>query len=156
MSRWVKAAAVAVLMAASPVARAACEVSATAVNFGNYNPLSGTTKYGTGTVTATCSGLLVLSLFMQFKLSAGASGSYVNRHMVSSGPVPLLYNLYTDAAYSKVWGDGSGGTDSNSILLNLVLLGTGSHSFTVYGRLPGGQNVPPGTYSDTIVATVEF
>ena len=35
--------------------------------------------------------------------------------------------------------------------------GTGTEtSLTVYGRIPAGQNVPAGSYSDTVVATVTF
>ena len=39
----------------------------------------------------------------------------------------------------------------------LAYTGTGaSQDLTVYGTLPGGQNVPVGSYSDTVVATITF
>ena len=37
-----------------------------------------------------------------------------------------------------------------------ILLGTQSGSVTVYGRIPGGQVVPDGTYTDTVNITLTF
>jgi spore coat protein U-like protein len=70
------------------------------------------------------------------------------------GSSHLNYNLYLDSAYTQIWGDGTGGTVTKSDNIG-GLLGS-SISYTVYGRLPGGQNVPAGVYSDTVFVTVIY
>ena len=37
-----------------------------------------------------------------------------------------------------------------------ILIGTQSGSVTVYGRIPAGQVVPEGTYTDTVNITLTF
>ena len=39
---------------------------------------------------------------------------------------------------------------------NFIALLNLDQTTTVYGRIPAGQNVPPGSYSDTILVTVIF
>jgi spore coat protein U-like protein len=62
----------------------------------------------------------------------------------------LNYNLFTDAARSAVWGDGTQGTStlSSKVQRNKPWVAT------VYGRIPAGQNVPVGLYSDTLTVTI--
>jgi spore coat protein U-like protein len=62
----------------------------------------------------------------------------------------LFYALYSDVTRAINWGD-TGGTG--------LITGTGSgsaQSIPVYGRMVTGQLSPPGTYADTITATVTF
>jgi spore coat protein U-like protein len=68
------------------------------------------------------------------------------------GPERLAYNLFTPPSFSTVWGDGSGGSQTQT---NLVTR-TNPWNATIYGRLPAGQNVPVGSYSDVITVTIEF
>jgi spore coat protein U-like protein len=60
----------------------------------------------------------------------------------------INYSLYSDASRSTEW------TPTQSVT------GTGngsSRTHTIYGRVFSGQNVSnPGTYGDTIVATVTY
>jgi spore coat protein U-like protein len=63
----------------------------------------------------------------------------------------LRFNLYRDSARQEIWGDGTGNT--------FVVTGTGTGniiSFTVYGRIPGGQRIPAELYSDQINVIVEW
>jgi spore coat protein U-like protein len=61
----------------------------------------------------------------------------------------LTYELYQNSAHSTVWGNTSGTGVANT--------GNGTQqSITVYGTVDAGQNVPAGSYSDTVVATVSF
>ena len=39
---------------------------------------------------------------------------------------------------------------------SLTLTATGSGNVSVYGRIPAGQAVPAGTYTDTVVITLDF
>jgi spore coat protein U-like protein len=142
--------------ASAQFASASCNASAQPVAFGNYNPLASGPNDSAGTVNVTCSLVLGLSLLVSYNisLSTGGSGSYAARSM-SSGSNALSYNLFTDATRLLVWGNGAGGTSriSNSYLLGALPI-VSNHP--VYGRIPAGQNVPPGVYGDTILVTVEY
>lgn len=127
-----------------------CTVSAVGVNFGTYNPLSLTAATATGTVNVTCT----LGLFSSWTvtLSTGDSNSFAQR-VLENGAASLGYNLYTSAAYSSVWGDGTGGTGVQS---GTQTLGTTNVTYTVYGRIPARQDVAAGSYLDTITVTVSY
>jgi len=131
-----------------------CSVAATGVNFGTYNPLSGTPNAATGTVTVTCNVLAGLLASWTVALNTGNSTSFAPRLLVS-GASQLTYNLYTSAAYSSIWGDGSGTTTLVSDQRTLIV-GSNISNYTVYGRIPAGQDAGAGTYLDTIVVTVDY
>ena len=132
-----------------------CSVSATAVNFGTYDPLSGSAAQSSGTVTVDCQVLLV-GLFVSWTvtLSTGSSGSYVARQL-RSGVNSLSYNLYTNAARTSVWGDGTNGTGVVSANPFLIV-GSNTVNYTVYGSIPAAQDRPAGTYSDTLTVTMTY
>lgn len=133
-----------------------CSVTANPVNFGNYSPFDGNPVDAVGNVRVSCSLLGLTSLLVSYdiRLSTGSSSSYFPRLMYSGTEV-LEYNLYTDSARTMIWGDGSTGNSyvSDGYLLGLL---TVSRDYPVYGRLPAGQNVPAGVYSDVIVVTVDY
>ena len=92
-----------------------------------------------------------MAVSYSISLSKGVSGSYAPRKMqlVSS----LNYNLYTTVNRATVWGDTTGGTGNVSDGY-LIGLGTVVRSYTVYGTIPAGENVPAGAYGDVITVTV--
>ena len=65
---------------------------------------------------------------------------------MAKGPATLAYNLYVDASHTRVWGDGTGNTQTQTGMGNLV----------IYGRIPGQQNVPAGLYTDRVMVIVEW
>lgn len=144
------------LWANSAHALAACTASASSTNFGIYNPFSISPLNGTGNIQVSCSLLGVLSILVSYDilLNPGTSGVFTNRTM-AGGSYNLNYNLYTNSGRSLIWGDGSGGT---SIITDSYLLGllTTVRNYPVYGQIAAGQNLPPGTYSDTIMVTVNY
>lgn len=142
------------IVTASGNALASCSVSATAVNFGTYNPLSGTPDDAAGTVTFSCSGLSGVLMSWTVSLSTGNSGGYSPRRL-SNGVSTLGYNLYTSAAHSSVWGDGTGVTSVVSDQM-LLVLGPNTFNYPVYGRIPAGQDAAAGSYTDTIMVTVNY
>jgi spore coat protein U-like protein len=77
---------------------------------------------------------------------------------MASGAHRLGYNLYTDAARLLGWGTCASGTVTVSDAANLRLTGKSvdTANFTVYGRVPGGQNIPAGSYSNTTTITVNY
>jgi spore coat protein U-like protein len=130
-------------------AEAACTISTTAVSFGTYNVFNATDTTSTGTITYRCGNS---DHNITITISTGSSGSFTNRTM-KKATENLTYNLYTDAAFTSVWGDGSGPTQTyhignppNNTDVNL----------TVYGRVPAQQDVSAGSYSDTVIATISF
>ena len=136
-------------------AHAGCAISTTGVNFGAYDPQSPTPLLGVGTIDFRCSDEIEDGGpgggNKKIEISTGHSGSYATREM-RSGSNSLDYNLYTDATRTSVWGDGRHGTDSVKVHPNK----TESVSVNVYGRIPAGQNVRAGTYTDTLIVTIEF
>jgi spore coat protein U-like protein len=128
---------------------------ATGVAFGSYNQLSSSPLDSTGTITVQCSedsGPLAV-LGYTILLSAGQSGSFAPRKMASGANRPG-YNLYTDDARLLVWHTCASGTVTVSGAASLRLTGKSvdTANFTVYGRVPGGQNVPAGSCSNTITS----
>lgn len=132
-----------------------CVVSSSAAPFGNYSSLSGSAVDTTANVQVVCSVLVVgLNVSYTIASSTGNAGSYTPRQMTFSS-YALPYNLYTDAAYTQIWGNGTSGTNIISDSYVLALLSQ-TRNYTIYGRIPAGQNVAPGAYNDTIVVTLTF
>lgn len=132
-----------------------CSISAGTFNIGAYAPLSGSTTSGTGTVSVTCSALVVgLNVSYVISLNQGSSGTFTARTMTLSA-VPLNYNIYTTSGFTSVWGDGTSSTVtvSDSYILNVL---STTRNYTMFGLIPASQNVGPGTYTDTITATVTY
>jgi spore coat protein U-like protein len=132
-----------------------CTVAATPVNFGLYDPLTPSANVATGAVSVTCTvTLLGLLESWTIALSTGNSSNFTTRQLLNGGS-PLSYNLYTSAAYANVWGDGSGSTTLVSAHV-LLSSGTTVTNYTVYGRIPAGQDSAAGTFMDTIVVTLNY
>ena len=72
---------------------------------------------------------------------------------MTKGGEALGYNLYMDASRTTIWGDGTSGTSAYS--RNNPPNGT-NVSLPVYGRVGAAQDVSAGTYSDTVLATINF
>jgi spore coat protein U-like protein len=70
----------------------------------------------------------------------------------TQGGTELLYNLYTNAARSVIWGDGVTGA---SVPLRVGRNGR-VESRTVYARIPPRQPAAPGSYLDTVVVTFTY
>lgn len=124
-----------------------CFISATDVAFGSTGLIQSALT-ATGTISAQCTN----GDAFQIALNGGASGNVAARAMQPAGGGGAVnYQLYLDAAHSTIWGDGTAGTSTAT--------GTGSglsQSLTVYGQVPVQTTPAPGTYSDTITATITF
>ena len=137
---------------AAPAARAAvsCAVAATGITFGTYTPLQTSALEANGTVSISCTD--VLYDVATVSLSPGVSGSYTTRTL-TSGASSLSYNLYTSAADSTVWGNGSG---SSATVQAIIWFFAPTATLTVYGAVASGQDPAPGTYTDTITVSVSY
>lgn len=161
--RALRLAALAGLLACGGLAHAGdCTIGTTPVNFGVYDPITTTAPVdSTGTVRVQCSaGDWLEGLFgvnVTIGLSQGNSGTYAARSLRQAPASTLQYNLYTTAARTTVWGNGSGGTGTVGGAVGGLLSGQPNpRSFTLYGRVPAGQDPNLGLHSDTITVTVVF
>jgi spore coat protein U-like protein len=128
-----------------------CVASASGVAFGTYNLLSAAALTSTGTVTVDCSGATKItgSNTVTVSLSTGKSGSF-NPRSLGAG---FSYNLYQDAGYSEIWGDGTGGSTPYT---GTITNGQNSFTATIHGEIPALQNPAAGSYTDTIMVTVNY
>jgi spore coat protein U-like protein len=128
-----------------------CTISATAVAFPSYDPVAthatSPDDSTAGAVSIACTKGTTASIGLG--LGANASGS--TRRMKDGSTYTINYELYSDAGRTTVWGNASG-----SWLTPAAAPDKNARTFTVYGRIPGGQDVPASTYTDTVVATVNF
>lgn len=135
-----------------------CSVTTTTLAFGSYNPLAFGNTDSSGTVRVQCGGVIGLLIPYEVTMSTGSSGSYAIRKL-KFGAHTLDYNLYTDATYTAVLGDGTtGGTQKISSSVTLDLAGLSPPQIHwVYGRLAGRQlGAAPGAYSDSLTATLTY
>lgn len=123
------------------------------LNFGTYDIFSPAPTDANSTFTLRCNkgpapSTITLSLDRGLNFQAPSS-----RRMASGGSF-LNYNAFKDGAYSDIWGDNTFGFTP----ITVVKSTTGLETFvvTMYGRVPAGQMLPPGTYTDTLTLTYEF
>jgi spore coat protein U-like protein len=148
------------LGAAEAGAVADCSLSSTGVAFGVYDPLSPSPTDSVGGITVACSHVSggAERISYTVALATGGSGSYAARQL-RAGPLRLYYNLFLDAGRSQVWGNGTGGT---GVAGGNLTIGPGvgnrrrEFEHSVYGRIPALQDVLSGSYTDTIIVTLEF
>jgi len=123
-------------------------LSVTSVSFGTYNVFSAlSNNSGVGSITILCGSGGGPNFVVT--LSTGQSNSFVSRVMKSGGN-SLNYNLYTSAARTVVWGDGTG---SSNVMTAAKSITT---TLSVFGEIPAGQDASVGTYTDNITAIVNF
>ena len=136
-----------------------CTVGATVLAFGSVSSLSSTATTSTATITVSCTTTLAALAAVPYTLSMGVSATSgtMTRSLAGLLGARLNYNVYTTAAYSSVWGDGSAGTSqvSGSVTpTTLAIPVTASH--TAYGKVPLPQVVTPGSYADSMTVTVNY
>lgn len=142
----------ALILATSPAqAGSGCTVSVLgSLAFGSYSVFSPTDSTGTGSFSVQdCAGNA--SLFTA-TLSSG-SGTVAARTMTLIGSADKLqYNLYTSSTFTTIWGDPPGSTVAGRGATGP----TSKAPVTIYGRIPAGQDVSAGSYSDSITLTISF
>jgi spore coat protein U-like protein len=123
--------------------------AASSLPFGNYDVFSQANVDVMGLMTVTCN---TSNVQFTLSLSRGESASFSQRYM-SNGADRLIYSVYVDSGRTQVWGDGTLG----STLLSQTT-GQKDHAYPIYdyARIPYGQDVSVGAYSDTVVATMEM
>ncbi|MCP3168259.1 fruiting body development fimbrial-like coat protein PRU [Myxococcus qinghaiensis] len=135
----------------------ACSIESGTLDFGPYDPVgvnspTGVDLIGSGTLSVTCTlaGTAVITLGQGANPDAGSTEAAPARRMLNTLSADYLsYDLYQDTTRLEIWG--------NTEPTGLPYTGTGeAEDVTVYGTVPLGQNVPAGSYIDTVVATITF
>ena len=137
-----------VLAMALPASAALCFIGTTGVSFGSYSVFTTTPLDSTGSVSIFCIGDASVTV----ALDRGGAPSFNPRRMLQ-GTEALNYNLYLDAARTKIWGDGTGGSQ---VYVNTDVPNLRTVPVTIFGRIPAQQDVSAGSYSNSITATINF
>lgn len=135
-------------MGVSANVQSVCVVNAGDMLFGNVDPTSAAAVDQTASISVLCT----KGTSFTVGLNAGtASGATVTTRKMTGGADLLGYSLYRDAAHTTNWGN-TPGTDTPAA----TIAASTASNLTVYGRIPGGQNVTAGAYADTITVTVNY
>ena len=133
-------------IAVSATVDEACTLEGTpALAFGSYDP-SGAAATGSATLSVICT----IGTDYTITFDGGDNEAAGVRNMAGPGAELLAYALYTDSGRTT------------GLAVDGTMIGTGigrvagSNDVTVYGEIAAGQYVTPGSYSDTVVATVSF
>jgi len=123
-----------------------CTVAATAISFGSQGILS-SNKDAQGTLSVQCTSGLPYAVSLDGGLTGATNPA--QRKMAFSG-ANVVYGLYQDSARTSPWGSTSGVNTASGT-------GTGvTQTLNVYGRVAPQATPKPGTYTDTIVATITY
>jgi spore coat protein U-like protein len=137
----------------SAVVDATCTVGASPLSFGNYRPGQGSVSANT-TLAVRCARGTPFTV----TLDAGTGGRTVTQRVMTFGAYQLQYSLYTSAARTTVWGDGTLSSATVSGVGHGVSSGQAVVE-TVYGQVPDivmNQDLAPGLYTDTVRVTVNY
>ena len=124
----------------------ACTLSANTLNFGTLATTDGGSN-GATSINTTCSALTPYTVWLGGGLLNIANPA---ARQMQSGANRLTYGIYRDSNRTLDWGS-TPGVDvfSDSGLGGLV-------STQVYGRVQSQATPPPGTYTDTVVVTINY
>lgn len=148
------------LAAATPVAAqdgggTHCDLTATPLAFGRYSPSSGSPADFNATLTVTCISPSAEPVAVEgaITLLGGATG----RRLTNGSGEMLRYQLYLDAARSRLWGDGAGGGRSVPVSGTAGSNRIFRQTVTIYGRILARQtHTMVGTYADQLEAVFDY
>lgn len=121
-----------------------CTVSADAINFGTHGALTSNID-ANGRIVVNCTNGLPYSI----SLNGGLSNAAPTQRRMTRGTSAVIYGLYSNSARTAPWGNTAGQIVSRT--------GTGaSENVAVYGRVAPQATPFTGTYSDTVVVTINY
>lgn len=134
-------------VAVSATLTSICAVNASTMPFGNIAASTPTllTNAG-GNVNVTCSNTTAYAV----ALDKGANGATIALRKMNFGANFLNYQLFTDAAHTIIFGDGTTG---------VTVGGTGngvSQAIPIFGQVPAQAGIVPGVYADTVNVTLTY
>lgn len=133
-----------------------CTISTGALSFPGYDPVVSNANIpliASTILTLGCTrdAPATIMLGQGVNTAPGSTNAAPMRRLSGGGanPAYLTYSLYQDNGYTTRW--------TNSPSGGVTYVGRGAAgALTVYGKVDPGQNVPAGTYSDMVTATISF
>lgn len=125
-----------------------CRVAVSSLAFGSYDPLMTHAERpldATARLDLLCTKNAPATIVLDLGRNARAE-----ERLLAFGSDRVAYDLFRDSARTIRWADRGS---------SLQLVGQGTREpqhLTIYGRIPPAQEVPPGPYSDVIMAKVDF
>lgn len=147
-------------IAVSATITAKCTISTTAVAFGEYDPITGNDVTTNGTVVVGCT-KAAGSLWVGLGAGSNAVGSDRTMLGASRGD-KLTYSLKqpvanTVGAACPAFGSGTVWENTSGTALNLESpTGYATRTYKVCGQIAKAQDKAVDTYTDTVVATINF
>jgi spore coat protein U-like protein len=124
--------------------QASCVLNGGSLDFGPYTATEETDTEGEGSFTYQCTGGTGITL----SLGPGQNGDGGIRQM-ASGDARLQYELFQNPARSTVWGE-----DGAALVVEST--STSATPVPVYGLIQAGQDSAAGSYSDTVLITLNI
>lgn len=118
-------------------------------SFGHYDRFATLPNDSAGYLSVQCDDVGATGVIV-VELGRGRRGT-VDRQLRSGGN-RLDYNLYVDAARTRIWGDGKRGTS----VQQLRPVPGVQVTLPIYGRIPPLQSVPPGHYTDRVQLVMQY
>lgn len=158
---WLTCAALTLLTATpaqAQVSGVSCSATMSAVNFGSVNLVTGTGLTTTANLAYSCTNSTTQAKTVNVCFSIGdPNGAYYdNRWLDGAGSNRLYFQMYQQPAYTPIWGTvfGSASTPPNAVSVTIPRKsggtnGTTSGGLALYARIGTGQNLAPGTYSES-------
>ncbi|HEX4405871.1 MAG TPA: spore coat U domain-containing protein [Polyangia bacterium] len=140
----------ALALAAAPARAATCTfMSVSAPALGSYDVFSPTSTDSAGNIAYTCTGGATVTI----ALSMGNGPTFSPRHLQRMGGFLMSYNLYLDGGHSMIWGDGTG----TSVMSPPSAPADGAVVMVpIFASIPAHQDVGLGSYTDSIMVTLNF
>ena len=138
-----------------------CVVSAGAtLSFGAYDPVGANATAGTGDLPGTGSFTLrcTKGASVTVGLNAGTHASGAQRRLSDGATTAsfLLYDLYQPSGALPGTCPSSTAWDNSTNTLAFSSTSAAAQNVNVCGKIPGGQDVPAGTFTDTVTIFANF
>lgn len=131
-------------MPVSATVQATCSITASPLAFGTY---SSAQLDAATTLAVNCTNTTSYNVGLD---AGGGTGATVAQRKMVNGAQTLNYTVYSDTGRANVWGATVG---TNTV----AGTGTGAvQTLNVYGRIAAGQAPTPGSYVDTLTATITY
>ena len=130
-----------------------CSITAGTLAFPNYDVVTGAQVDGSAQLSVACSKGAITSITLGQGGNAGTGSTDILplRRMKNTSTTDMLaYSLFQDSTRLLTWG--------NTALTGTVYVPASAApaNVPVYGRITAAQDVPAGSYADTVLATISF
>ncbi len=119
------------------------------IGFSTYDTITGAEVDAQGTISIACTKGTVATVALDNGANhSNASGGF--QRAMANGSNYLNYDIYQNNTFTTWWG-----TTTNAEV-EPAAPSSAAVNYTAYAKIPTGQDVPQGTYSDTVGVTVSF